>query len=1518
MITPATSSTYGGIKLLGALAGSTPDNPQLPNGYVTSTMLAQTYALASALTTETNRALAAEAALSAGYLAAVSAEISARTSALSSESSTRASADAALNAAIAGLAASTTTTGLQGQITNIQNALTAETARAQAAESVNATGLTTLQTSLATETARAQAAEAAALQKSNNFSDVTNVATARNNLGLGSAALQPTSAFDVAGAAATVQSNLTTEIARAQAAEALKLAAVNNLSDLTNLATARLNLGLGSAALQAASAFDTAGAAAAEQTRALAAEALKANDNAVVHLTGTETVTGQKNFTGGLQSGGSNVVITTDSRLSDARNPLTHSVSDASVVVGGLTDASISATAAINHTKFDSAAQNAITLANSAVQTINGKSAVSGAVTLVPSDVSAIPTGTVTTKGDLIVGQAANNPQRLGVGSDASILIADSTQPLGVRWGTPGTSGVPGQLTPTATQTSAYSANASDLVISNATTTSFNVTLPTAPGDQARVGALLLSTASAHTVTLVAGGTDTIADGDSSTTYLLKVPGQVVILQYKASSTQWIPTAQGAPLYSLDARYDAAGVAAAEQTRALAAEALLAPLASPTFTGTPQAPTPTVNDDTNNIATTAYVINQGSSSTPLMDSTVGAAGSSLSWARADHVHPVDTSRAPLSSPILTGTPQAPTAAADTNTTQIASTAFVLGQADASAPLMDGTASAGSATRFSRADHVHPSDTTRAPLASPVFTGTPSAPTPSPSDNSTTLATTAFVQLALGSGGIGSLPRIATVKDPVYGARGGAKTFTSGATVSGSTLTDTTHHPFTSADTGKTIIIQGVAAATTGGQSFTTTITYVSSTQVTLAAAPPNPGSATGSYQYGWDDTTPFQNAVNANAPGFLIIPPDQYLVNSIDVHTLSGLILWGYGATIWKIPSPVASQELPLFNGQTNISPIRTVFQCYGLNMQGIGLITTGPVAGYQGDSIMLRNFTDVVIRDCIVNNFQDGGITCFGCARVWYQNIEVTNCTSAGTRNGLGIYDGLQGSVPCSDIVVTDCYINNVRQGGVALVSNYVNVPAFRCIIANNDITTTGGWASVSMEIGDTIGAGSPTNSGALRQIIISDNVIVNTSNGNLAAGIVITDDASPTTTVNGAGQTISTTASTLNVGSVGGFASSGIIFVSGVVGPVTYTGVTASPAAFTGCTVTSGSFTPLNGANVSQAVLNDPTRLQDLVITGNYINTTGSNASTSGASLNFSSLSRTLVANNTVVHNGGGQLVNWSNIANSNSSPNQYNVIANNLFVATGINAAQNQSLLHLSYMAHTRIFGNSIIGPTSGSTGGSGLFLDSTGIGCTFMSVRDNRIEYAPAAGINASMIADTIIEGNEIYNCNVANNANVAGISLPSASGNRLGSINTIKYNTIWDDRVTPQMTWAVRGQTNGGTNPYLIGNQFYRAASSPIDSPNNFAMVADNISDVPNSFPAAPGALTLGASPATIAATSYGRLINISGGTVSSVTKTRQGGSALAVNTSGELTLLAGDTATITYSVAPTVNSWPIP
>lgn len=139
-------------------------------------------------------------------------------------------------------------------------------------------------------------------------------------------------------------------------------------------------------------------------------------------------------------------------------------------------------------------------------------------------------------------------------------------------------------------------------------------------------------------------------------------------------------------------------------------------------------------------STVGVQLQEVSNDTNLIASTGAADGNTVPTQFA-----VKAYAAPLASPAFTGTPTAPTAPADTNTTQLASTAFVLNQAATTTPLNDGTAAAGTSLRYARADHVHPTDATLAPLASPALTGTPTAPTAVASTNNTQLATTAFVQ-----------------------------------------------------------------------------------------------------------------------------------------------------------------------------------------------------------------------------------------------------------------------------------------------------------------------------------------------------------------------------------------------------------------------------------------------------------------------------------------------------------------------------------------------------------------------------------------------------------------------------------------------------------------------------------------------------------------------------------------------------------------------------------------------------
>jgi len=97
-------------------------------------------------------------------------------------------------------------------------------------------------------------------------------------------------------------------------------------------------------------------------------------------------------------------------------------------------------------------------------------------------------------------------------------------------------------------------------------------------------------------------------------------------------------------------------------------------------------------------------------------------------ARTDNPHAVTAAQVGLgsvtneskatmfASPALTAIPTAPTAAADTGTTQIATTAFVVNQASTVTPADNGVAAAGASLRYARADHIHRIDVTRAALA----------------------------------------------------------------------------------------------------------------------------------------------------------------------------------------------------------------------------------------------------------------------------------------------------------------------------------------------------------------------------------------------------------------------------------------------------------------------------------------------------------------------------------------------------------------------------------------------------------------------------------------------------------------------------------------------------------------------------------------------------------------------------------------------------------------------------------
>lgn len=209
-----------------------------------------------------------------------------------------------------------------------------------------------------------------------------------------------------------------------------------------------------------------------------------------------------------------------------------------------------------------------------------------------------------------------------------------------------------------------------------------------------------------------------------------------------------------------------------------------APLANPALTGTPTAPTATAATNTTQIATTEFVrtevanlVASAPAALDTLDELAAALGDDANFAtttataiglKAPLASPTFTGTvtipagasisgfAPLASPALTGTPTAPTANSGTNTTQVATTAFVttavsgatITSLDDVADVTITTATSGDLLKWSGTAWVNTAG--YALLASPTFTGTPTLPTgtiattQSPGSNTTAVATTAFV------------------------------------------------------------------------------------------------------------------------------------------------------------------------------------------------------------------------------------------------------------------------------------------------------------------------------------------------------------------------------------------------------------------------------------------------------------------------------------------------------------------------------------------------------------------------------------------------------------------------------------------------------------------------------------------------------------------------------------------------------------------------------------------------------
>jgi hypothetical protein len=113
----------------------------------------------------------------------------------------------------------------------------------------------------------------------------------------------------------------------------------------------------------------------------------------------------------------------------------------------------------------------------------------------------------------------------------------------------PGDIGAIVALTPTASKTAAYTASPGELVMCDATSAGFTVTLPTAPVDKTQVGVKKMDSTT-NAVTVSRGGTTDVFESGGNT-FTVSTQFRTVVYQYDAANHRWLPIAQFLTVSSL-------------------------------------------------------------------------------------------------------------------------------------------------------------------------------------------------------------------------------------------------------------------------------------------------------------------------------------------------------------------------------------------------------------------------------------------------------------------------------------------------------------------------------------------------------------------------------------------------------------------------------------------------------------------------------------------------------------------------------------------------------------------------------------------------------------------------------------------------------------------------------------------------------------------------------------------------------------------------------------------------------
>lgn len=109
-----------------------------------------------------------------------------------------------------------------------------------------------------------------------------------------------------------------------------------------------------------------------------------------------------------------------------------------------------------------------------------------------------------------------------------------TTNGTAASWGS-----IPGALVPTAVKTGTYSAAVGDFVPADTTGGGFTITLPAAPADGSQIGVKMVAQTGTNLLTVAASGSDHFNTTAGSTSVLVDILRQSIVMQYKATGAIW-------------------------------------------------------------------------------------------------------------------------------------------------------------------------------------------------------------------------------------------------------------------------------------------------------------------------------------------------------------------------------------------------------------------------------------------------------------------------------------------------------------------------------------------------------------------------------------------------------------------------------------------------------------------------------------------------------------------------------------------------------------------------------------------------------------------------------------------------------------------------------------------------------------------------------------------------------------------------------------------------------------------